>query len=250
MAVPTPIRNRSAPARDSHHKPLSPDEIIEQVLIHGDLRELTPDQRTDYYKRMCDSIGVNPLTRPFAYITLNGRLVLYALRDCTDQLRKLHAVSVVETRQEEINDVYIVVCKVKDRDERTDEARGAVHIGGLQKEALANAIMKAETKAKRRATLSICGLGFLDETEIEDISPKRRSSSSAKKDGTAEVFNEIKNHIVAAPDLEFLSSLLKHYAKELETLPTRWILLISQEFEDKWNDLGGDASECPLQASE
>jgi hypothetical protein len=29
--------------------------------------------------------------------------------------------------------------------------------------------MKGETKAKRRATLSICGLGFLDETEIETI---------------------------------------------------------------------------------
>ena len=33
----------------------------------------------------------------------------------------------------------------------------------------ANMKMKAVTKAKRRATLSICGLGWLDETEIEDI---------------------------------------------------------------------------------
>jgi hypothetical protein len=33
----------------------------------------------------------------------------------------------------------------------------------------ANAIMKAVTKAKRRVTLSICGLGFLDETEVETI---------------------------------------------------------------------------------
>jgi hypothetical protein len=30
--------------------------------------------------------------------------------------------------------------------------------------------MKGETKAKRRVTLSICGLGLLDETEIESIS--------------------------------------------------------------------------------
>jgi hypothetical protein len=29
--------------------------------------------------------------------------------------------------------------------------------------------MKAVTKAKRRATLSVCGLGFLDETEVQDI---------------------------------------------------------------------------------
>jgi len=30
--------------------------------------------------------------------------------------------------------------------------------------------MKAETKAKRRVTLSICGLGLLDETEVETVS--------------------------------------------------------------------------------
>jgi hypothetical protein len=34
---------------------------------------------------------------------------------------------------------------------------------------LANALMKAETKSKRRVTLSICGLGFLDETEADSI---------------------------------------------------------------------------------
>jgi hypothetical protein len=32
-----------------------------------------------------------------------------------------------------------------------------------------NALMKAVTKAKRRLTLSICGLGMLDETEISSI---------------------------------------------------------------------------------
>jgi hypothetical protein len=34
---------------------------------------------------------------------------------------------------------------------------------------MANALMKAETKAKRRVTLSICGLGMLDESEVESI---------------------------------------------------------------------------------
>ncbi len=34
---------------------------------------------------------------------------------------------------------------------------------------LANAMMKAETKAKRRVTLSICGLGMLDETEMATV---------------------------------------------------------------------------------
>src|SRR6185312_3719783 len=34
--------------------------------------------------------------------------------------------------------------------------------------------MKAETKAKRRVTLSICGLGMLDETEVDSIPDARR----------------------------------------------------------------------------
>jgi hypothetical protein len=42
-------------------------------------------------------------------------------------------------------------------------------VGGLKGEALANAEMKAVTKAKRRLTLSICGLGWLDETEISTV---------------------------------------------------------------------------------
>ena len=39
----------------------------------------------------------------------------------------------------------------------------------LKGDALANALMKAETKAKRRVTLSIAGLGWLDETELDTI---------------------------------------------------------------------------------
>ncbi|MFM1889700.1 MAG: hypothetical protein RLZZ565_457, partial [Planctomycetota bacterium] len=60
---------------------------IEQVLISGDLSRLTAEQRNIYYKSVCDSLGLNPLTRPFDYITLNGKLTLYARKDCTDQLR-------------------------------------------------------------------------------------------------------------------------------------------------------------------
>lgn len=65
---------------------------IERVLVEGDLSPLSTDERARYYKAVCDSVGLNPLTKPFAYIKLNGKLVLYALRDATDQLRKIHNV--------------------------------------------------------------------------------------------------------------------------------------------------------------
>ena len=39
----------------------------------------------------------------------------------------------------------------------------------MQGEARANAILKCVTKAKRRVTLSLCGLGFLDEEEVRTL---------------------------------------------------------------------------------
>lgn len=144
-------------------------EIAESVITKGDLAKLTPQERTRYYVEVCNSVGLNPLTKPFEYITLNGKLTLYALRNCTDQLRTIHNVSVEELAESEREGVFIVTAKVKNSQGRTDIAKGAVTISSLKGDALANAMMKAETKAKRRATLSICGLGFLDESEIETI---------------------------------------------------------------------------------
>lgn len=142
--------------------------IVESVVIGGDLSKLTPDQRVSYYKSVCESVGLNPLTKPFDYITLNSKLTLYARKDATDQLRKRDSVSVTRLDQQIINDICIVTAYVS-AGNRTDASTGAVNIKGLNGDALANAMMKAETKAKRRATLSICGLGMLDETETETI---------------------------------------------------------------------------------
>ncbi len=143
--------------------------IIEQVLIKGDLSQLTPQQRMSYYMEVCKSVGLNPMTKPFEYISLNGKLQLYALRGCTDQLRTIYKVSVTEMTESEREGVFIVTVKVINGEGRTDMAKGAVPLAGLKGEALANAMMKAETKAKRRATLSVCGLGWLDESEVESI---------------------------------------------------------------------------------
>lgn len=154
-------------------------ELIESVITRGDLATLTPQERTRYYVAVCKSVGLNPLTKPFAYITLNSKLTLYALRNCTDQLRTIHDVSVEELTETERDGVFIVTAKVKNASGRTDMAKGAVTINGLKGEALANAFMKAETKAKRRATLSLCGLGFLDETEIETIPAAAKAPAPA-----------------------------------------------------------------------
>jgi len=137
------------------------------VLIQGDLSTLSEDQRSAYYLRVCESLGLNPHTQPFEFIPLGGKLKLYATRACSDQLRKLHGVSIQILSRELVEDIYTVTARAEDMTGRTDESCGVVSLKGLMGEARSNKLMCAETKAKRRVTLSICGLGWLDETEVE-----------------------------------------------------------------------------------
>jgi hypothetical protein len=144
-------------------------EIAAQVVVKGDLAKLTEVERMTYYVALCRSLGLNPLSRPFEFITLNGKLVLYAKRDATDQLRMIHRVSVSNLTTAQIGDILAVTAYGRTPDGREDSGLGAVSIRGLAGESLANAMMKAETKAKRRLTLSLVGLGFPSEDEIEDM---------------------------------------------------------------------------------
>lgn len=153
----------------TNHAPAPSSDVVEHVVLGGDLSKLTPAQRVSYYFSTCQSLGLNPLTRPFDYLRLSGKEVLYAKKDACEQLRKLHKVSITDVTSTRLEDVFVVTAKAQDGTGRTDAATGAVAIAQLKGEALANALMKAETKAKRRVTLSICGLGILDETELETM---------------------------------------------------------------------------------
>jgi hypothetical protein len=161
-----------------------PDALIEQVLVGGDLAQLTPAQRARYYLETCRSLRLNPLTRPFEYLNIGGKLTLYARKDATDQLRRLHGISVEIVDREQVGDLYVVRARATAPDGRVDEATGAVAIAGLKGEALGNAVMRCETKAKRRVTLSIVGLGWIDESELDGV-PRARvvPSSVAEDDG-------------------------------------------------------------------
>ena len=145
-----------------------PIETLEQVLATGDISKLTSKQKVAYYVRTCESLGLNPLTRPFRFLRLNNQEQLYATRDCTDQLRKVHGINLQIVEKKVESGVLIVTARAQTKDGRHDEDIGAVTLppGG---ESRANAVMKAITKAKRRVTLSICGLGMSDESELDTM---------------------------------------------------------------------------------
>ena len=53
-----------------------PSEVMEKVVIGGDLAGLNAAQRAEYYGAVCRSLGLNQLTKPFEYLDLNGKLRL------------------------------------------------------------------------------------------------------------------------------------------------------------------------------
>lgn len=157
----------SAVAIRQEEPTLTPFEVIERVIASGDLSKMSPQDRVAFYWRTCESTGLNPLTRPFEFITLSGKLTMYAKKDATDQLRRIHRVSIDTINQEIQDDILTVTATGHTPDGRQDLDVGSVNLKGLSGEARANAIKKAITQAKRRLTLSLVGLGFLDESEID-----------------------------------------------------------------------------------
>lgn len=149
---------------------------IEQVLMAGDLAPLSSEERVQYHNKVCQSLGLNPVTKPFEYIKSksNGKIQLYAKKDATDQLRRIYGISIKIINKDFFEGLCIVTAQAEDKTGRCDESTGIVNITGLKGTDLANELMKAETKAKRRVTLSICGLGMLDESEIDDVSKEAK----------------------------------------------------------------------------
>lgn len=204
--------------------PIPTPSPIEAALVRGDLSKLTEEQRLNYYRAVCESLGLNPLTRPFEYIVLNGRLTLYATRAATDQLRAIRGVSVEILSREERDGLYIVHARARDREGRVDEAIGAVPLVDargqrLTGDALANAMMKAETKAKRRVTLSICGLGWLDETEVETIPNAQRVDAEAQQQPKQQTQQQVQQQVQQQPQqpAKLQSPLREQFAKAMST---------------------------------
>lgn len=150
---------------------------VESALVMNDISKLNTQERMAYYNSICESVGLNPMTKPFAFLQLQGKTVLYATKDCSEQLRKIHGVSTQIVSKGIVDGMYEVHIRAVDKTGRTDEDISMIPVGNISGNDLANLSMKAITKAKRRVTLSICGLGMLDESEVETIPREVRGFS-------------------------------------------------------------------------
>jgi hypothetical protein len=159
---------------------------IESVVIGGDLTPLTPEQRVRYMQRVCTGLGLNWETSPFIYVKPAEKLILYATKDCAAQLRRRDGISIEVTGRSFMPEqgIYCVEVKATNAQGRSETAIGSVGVMGMKHETLAGQMMRAETKAKRRVTLSLCGLGLDGEDDMPAFSPI--GNGSAKGDRTTD----------------------------------------------------------------
>ena len=156
------------------------DSTMSKLALHGDVKGLNPTEKVQYYAHLCQRVGLDPATQPFKLMNLNGKEVFYLDRSGAQQLNRIHQISHAITSRDFVNGCYVVTARASIGQRFTDSL-GSVACDGLKGEAFANATMKAETKAKRRATLDLVGLGMLDEMEVETIPNAQRLDTQGIK---------------------------------------------------------------------
>ena len=183
-------------------------DAMQRFVLDGDLSSIPPPKRASLYVALCAYIGVDPIERPFLIFRDGKREVLYAARSCTSALCRARGISreILGLTTETLAGHETIVAKARATiiaTGRHDEATGAVPVlvndmewdeqarrkvsKGWRKptpDEVSNAVMKAETKAKRRAVLDLVGLGIPDESELATIKGARTHSLDL---GTGEI---------------------------------------------------------------
>jgi len=152
------------------------EDLLAKIVQSGNLGLLSESDRLIYYFSYCRQLGLNPLSRPFDYIEDNGKISLYPNAQAASQLRDKRNVSTRILKEECLlnGDIYSVLVEARIGD-RTEQATGKVSLSGLSGKHKANAMKKAETQARRRATLAIVGLDAIGDEDrkasVSDMPP-------------------------------------------------------------------------------
>lgn len=147
---------------------------VRSFLRTGDLSDM-PDKVKDYVLvKMCTHFGLDPILRPFQLIELKGKAVWYTTKAATDQVAAIRSLTrrFSEVSIDSDRGIAMMTAYVTDG-HREESAIAAVPImkfgpptvrGGepiklpLTGEEYANALMKLQTKALRRATMAFVGM--------------------------------------------------------------------------------------------
>jgi hypothetical protein len=142
---------------------------------NGETGQLTIAEKSILLSKVCEEYGLNPVLVPFNFILFQGKERLYLTKvGCDSIANNKQLTRIITTRHYDIEtNIYTVSAMVSD-DKRKEEASASVYCASydakkqafsrLSGEALANAYLKTESKAKRRATLAFIGFAFEEDS--------------------------------------------------------------------------------------
>jgi hypothetical protein len=195
-------KSKSSVPENTRGKPLS-DEVLSKLLLSGDITGLSEYERVLYYKAVCERVGLDPSTQPFTILNLKKkkagggyepRTILYLNAGGAQQLNKLYKVSHSLTDERLSKNLYRVFYRASLPDGRYTDSCGAVAIDGLEGEDLANAVMRAESKSKRRSTLDLLGLSFAGgggEVSFDEPDPERPKTEAPPATGDTDGVSDV-----------------------------------------------------------
>lgn len=198
------------------------DQSLLGLVTSGDCARLTAEQKLNYYKARCDAAGLDPRCQPFEFITFQGRQILYARKECSNQLASKHGVICEILTQVTEEGIRTVVVRSKTKDGRQTDEIGCVTVANLKGNDLCNALMKAVTKAKRRAILSICGLGLIDELEVDTLPGVRVSGTHKIEGGDTIDYTSEDDYELVTPSKPVDIAVQPDPEIEIQEMPTTW----------------------------
>lgn len=171
-----------------------PDDVV-LAIAAGNLAPLEPKLRAIAIRTICEDGNLPLSLSPVILIPGDGgALRPYVTSIGASWVADNKRVSTKVLGTENAGGVYVVRMQAVAGDGRSVEDIGAVAVGGLGGQNLANAYMKAHTKAYRRAVLRLSGLPLTDEDE--GSGPPRRIDYE-----TGEII-ETNGHVVAAQPVD------------------------------------------------
>jgi hypothetical protein len=151
------------------------DALARTNAAGQDASAMTEQEREELLLTMCRKLKLNPVNSPIQFIRLQGnKFIPYIKKEATDQLAARHNLNREITDGPKVIDlagtkIVYALCKATLPSGRYETSTATLPLTDP-----CNVLMKCETKAKRRVTLSILGLGLLDESEIDQIPGAQR----------------------------------------------------------------------------
>ena len=143
-----------------------------QAQLYGNWAGTTEDQRVKACLELCGVLGIPTPLNPFRFITLNGKMVMYAPNEAAQLIAASReaSVDIVNKYRDKETNIYVVEIQVSTQARRVQNF-AAIYVGGLTGQKLADAMMKCCTKGIRRTIFGAFGLSIADDDDVAANSP-------------------------------------------------------------------------------